>query len=239
MKTPLSSFNIPPGRILSGKYEVISLLGAGWEGEVYKVREKLTGIERAVKLFFPHRDKGGKNLKWYAQKLHKLKDCPIVIQYQTQDHWRFRGEPIPYLVSEYVEGELLANVIKKRPGKRFTVYEGLHLLYNLAVGMEAVHLLKEYHGDLHTENIFVCRQGLQFDLKVIDFYRWSTPNRENINDDICDLVKIFYESIGGKKHYRDQPKVVKEICCGLRRKLILKKFRTAGQLRYYLEHVEL
>ena len=52
----LSSFDLAPGRKLAGKFEIISKLGDGWEGEVYKVRENKTKIERAAKLFFPHRN---------------------------------------------------------------------------------------------------------------------------------------------------------------------------------------
>ena len=47
------SFNLHRGDCLAGKYQVVTLLGAGWEGEVYLVRESGTGIERTVKIFFP------------------------------------------------------------------------------------------------------------------------------------------------------------------------------------------
>ena len=46
------SFNLHCGDCLAGKYQVVTLLGAGWEGEVYLVRERGTGIERTVKIFF-------------------------------------------------------------------------------------------------------------------------------------------------------------------------------------------
>ena len=51
-------------------------------------------------------------------------------------------------------------------------------------------------------------------------------------------VEIFYEAVGGRRLYARQPSEVKAICCGLKRSLILKKFRTAGQLRQYLETME-
>ena len=63
-----------------------------------------------------------------------------------------------------------------------------------------------------------------------------TTKAENRQDDICDLVNIFHECLGGTKYYARQPKAVKYICCGLKRSLILKKFRTVSQLR---EHIEL
>ena len=45
----IQTFDLAPGRTLARKYEVVSRLGGGWEGEVYRIREKSTGIERAAK----------------------------------------------------------------------------------------------------------------------------------------------------------------------------------------------
>jgi len=109
------------------------------------------------------------------------------------------------------------------------------LLHTLAVGIEEIHLLHEYHGDLHTDNIIVSRYGLGFGLKLLDMFPWSAPKKQNIQDDICDLIRIFYDAIGGAKHYAKQPLAVKTICCGLKRSLILKRFRTTAQLREHLE----
>ena len=50
-----------------------------------------------------------------------------------------------------------------------------------------------------------------------------------------ELIRIFYDSIGGPRFYSKYPRQVKDICGGLRRKTISKKFRTAGHLRSYLE----
>ena len=47
-----SYLNLSVGQIIAQKYEIISLLGSGWEGEVYLTREKGTGIERTAK-FLP------------------------------------------------------------------------------------------------------------------------------------------------------------------------------------------
>jgi len=232
----IQAFDLQPGRILARKYEVVSRVGAGWEGEVYKIRERGTDIERAAKLFFPERNVGNKVADAYARKLHVLKDCPIVIQYHFQETVRFRGTPVTVLISEYVEGDILAGHIDKQPGKRLHVFQAAHLLHALAAGVESIHQLGQYHGDLHPENIIVRRLGLTYELKILDLFNWGRGGRETRYDDICDLVRVFYDAVGGRARYRNQPRQVKTICCGLKRTLILKKFRTARALRLHVEN---
>jgi serine/threonine protein kinase len=234
-KRLIESFDFNPGRILARKYEILTFLGSGWEGEVYEVRELATGIIRAIKLFFPHRNIANRATKFYAKKLHKLRHCSILIQYHTQENFTYRKNPITFLVSEFVEGELLSELRKKQRGKHFQPFEGLHLLHALASGVEEIHKSKEYHGDLHDDNIIIKRVGISFKVKLVDMYNWGPPNAENIRDDVCNLIRIFYDSIGGARFYSKHPQYVKNICCGLKRSLIIKKFRTAGYLREYLE----
>jgi serine/threonine protein kinase len=234
----VESFDLESGDVLVDKYEVVSHLGRGWEGEVYLVRELGTGIERAVKFYFPHRNPRNRTLNYYAKKLHKLRHCPILIQYHTQEMVDYEGIPIKFVVSEYVEGEPLTDFLKRQPGGRLDPFQAFHLLHALAAGIESVHNLREYHGDLHTDNIIVRRSGLGFDVKLLDLYRWRAPRRVNIQDDVCDLVRIFYDAVGGRQRYSRQPPEVKAICCGLRRSLILKKYSTAGQLRQRLETMQ-
>lgn len=234
----IEEFNLAPGRVLAKKYEIIDLLGSGWEGEVYLIREIATEIERTAKLFFPHRNLKDRSAQFYAKKLHKLRHCPIVIQYSAQDTITFRNKPVTVLISEYVEGELLSDFIQRQPGKRLTAFQALHLLHSLARGMECIHAMREYHGDLHSENIIVQRFGLSFDLKLVDLFYAGSPKKENIHDDTVDMIHVFYEALGGAKHYAKLPVEVKQICNGLKRSLILKKFRSAGQLRQYLETMQ-
>jgi len=234
----IDSFNFYPGRLLLRKYEVISRLGAGWEGEVFKVREKDTGIERAAKFFFPQRNPRNRASVFYAKKLHKLHHCPILIQYHTQETIIYRGVPVIFLVSDFVEGELLSRFLQRQPGKRVTSFEALHLLHSIAAGIECIHQQGEYHGDLHSDNIIVNRYGLGFDVKLLDMFHWGRPTAANIHHDVCELIRIFYDALGGARHYARQAPEIKNICCGLKRSLIIRKFRTAGDLREHLEMME-
>jgi tRNA A-37 threonylcarbamoyl transferase component Bud32 len=231
----IESFNLQPGRRLAGKYEVISLLGQGWQGEVYKIREISTNIERAAKLFYPHRNIRNREAATYAAKLHRLVECPILIQYHAQEVFNFRKTPITALISEYVEGELLSDHLKRFRGKRLPMFQAVHLLHALISGIECIHHLGEYHGDLHAENIIVRRLGLTYELKLIDLFHWGRATRVNRQEDICAAIYLFYDSLGGRKAYAGLPKQIKEIICGLKRTLILRKFPNAGDLRMAIE----
>lgn len=234
----LESFELLPGRRLARKYVVGELLGTGWEGEVYHVTEIATGIERAAKIFFPKRNPHNRAIKFYARKLDRLRDCSILIQYHTQESFRYAGTTIPFLVSEYVEGELLSELLVRQPGKRLHAFEALHLLYVLAKGVEEIHRLGEYHGDLHADNIIVNRVGLSFWVKVVDMYHWGRPTAAHLHDDILFLIRILYDAVGGSARYARQPPEIKEICSGLKRSLILEKFRSVRALREHLETLD-
>ena len=231
----ITSFNFEAGKLLANKYKIVQKLGSGWESEVYLLQEIRTGIECAGKFFFPHRNQKGLTSIRYAKRLHRLRHCPIMIHYFTQEKLMYKNQEIAFLVSEFVDGELLSDFLKRQPRKRLFPFQALHLLHALAKGFEMIHRAGEYHGDLHADNIIIHRYGLGFDLKVLDTYFWNTPKPENRRDDICDIIRVFYDSLGGQKHYSKQPEVVKNICCGLKRSLILKKFRSSSQLRHHLE----
>jgi serine/threonine protein kinase len=238
MGAVIESFDLPPGYVIAGKYKILTRLGSGWEGEVFKIEEVRTGIERAAKMFCPHRNVGNRTARRYAKKLHKLRHCPVLIQYHTEDVFRYKSTPVTVLISEYVEGVLLSEFLKELPGGRLAAFEAMHMLYALTRGLEDVHLRNEYHGDLHTENIIVSRYGLEFDVKVMDFYHWGPTTAENRHADICDLILIFHESLGGARRYAKQPGAVKYVCSGLKRSIILRKFRTMTHLRKHLETMQ-
>src|SRR5450432_2066730 len=80
--TKSKRFDFPAGRSIAGKYIIDQPLGSGWEGEVYVITEKSTGIRRAAKFYYPFRDPTGKSAIAYARKLDALRHCTILMQYQ-------------------------------------------------------------------------------------------------------------------------------------------------------------
>ncbi len=237
-RSRIISFDFTPGTALAGKYVVEEKLGGGWEGEVYRIRERLTGIERAAKFFYPQRNERDRSVKFYAKKLHQLRDCPIIIQYVTQERMEVQGEWVTFLVSEYAEGQPLSDFIIHQPGKRLPPFEALHLLHALAKGMATIHAKREFHGDLHTGNVLVRRRGLGFDVKLVDFYNLhGYKKRDQIQEDVIGLIQILHAAVGGPKYYARQPPEIKRIVRGLKYSLIQQRFRSALDLRDYLERL--
>ena len=89
-----------------------------------------------------------------------------------------------------------------------------------------------------SDNVIVQRFGLGFEVKLVDMFHWEDSKRECMRADIVDMVRIFYDALGGRARYASQPKAVKDICRGLKQSLILRRFRTAGALRAHLEQMD-
>ena len=231
-------FDFPPGKSVAGKYTVERPLGSGWEGEVYVIVERATGIRRAAKFYYPHRDPIGKSAIAYARKLDALRHCPILMQYHHQETTYVKRRKVIVVVSELVEGRKLSEFLGSQNGRRLSTFEALHVLHALAKGIAPIHARGEYHGDIHDDNIMIRRQGINFEVKLLDFFDLGKPTRAKIHKDVLNLVQVFHTLVGGREKYSDQPKVVKDIIRGLKDSLILERFQTAGDIQRHLETVE-
>ena len=232
-----SHIDLVAGQRLGAHYQVVEFLGSGWEGEVYKVREHATGIIRAAKLFYPRRTARKTRLVRYARKLFKVRTCPIVVQYHHRDTALVNDCKVDFLVSDFVDGDVLSRFLTYQRGNRLSEFEALHLFYAIVSGVEQLHFLGEYHGDIHSDNLMVSRRGLGFDVHLLDFYDLGRPTRAKIQDDVYDLIGILHEMIGGSAAYRNAGRLIKHIIKGRKRSLIRRRFRTAGHIRLALDNL--
>ena len=234
----IKRFDFLPGRTVAGKYLIEHALGSGYEGEVYAIRERTTGIRRAAKFYYPHRDPLGKSAISYARKMDALRHCPILLQYHHQELATVQRKKVVVVVSELFEGRQLSSFLSQQPDGKLTTFEALHVLYALARGIAPIHARGEYHGDIHDDNIMVRRQGIGFDVRLVDFFDLGKPTRKKIWKDVLNLVMVFHTIVGGRAHYAQQPKVVKDIIRGLKDSLILARFQSAGDIQRHLEHID-
>jgi serine/threonine protein kinase len=234
----VSTFDLSPGRTLGPHYFIVEFLGSGWEGEVYKVEERRTGIVRAAKLFYYRDGMRREPLLRYARKLYKLRSCPIIVQYHHRGIATIKGGTVEFVVSDYIDGEILSSFLAKQKGRRLTTFEALHLLYALAAGVEQIHFLGEYHGDIHSDNIMVKRRGLGFDVYLLDFFDLGRSTKDKIQYDVYDLISVLHEMIGGAAGYRRAGREIRQLIMGRKHYLIRQRFKMAGHLRIALENME-
>ncbi len=231
-------FDFEPQRVIAGKYTIDRPLGSGYEGEVYVITERSTGIRRAAKFYYPHRDPTGKAAIVYARKLDALRHCPILMQYHHQEIVSVRKKKVMVVISELVEGQKLSEFLLAQPRHRLSAFEALHVLYALAKGIAPIHARGEYHGDIHDDNIMIRRMGIDFEVKLLDFFDLGKPTRSKIHKDVLNLIQVFHTLVGGRESYAKQPKVVKDIIRGQKDSLILQRFGSAGDIARHLETLE-
>ena len=144
-----------------GPYEVVSLLGAGGMGEVWKARDTRLDRDVAVKVLLP----GGaasedlrQRFEREAKAVSQLSHPHVCALHDVGSH-----EGIQYLVMEYLEGETLA--------ARLAAKGALPLERLLAIGieiadaLEAAHRVGIVHRDLKPGNVMLTKSGV----KLLDF----------------------------------------------------------------------
>ena len=117
-----------------GHYEVVSSLGAGGMGEVYRAKDTKLGREVAIKLLLEEVSQDAEQLARFereAKVLASLNHNNIATLYGFESE----GET-SFLVMEVVEGETLADRISRGP---IPADEALPLFVQIAEGLEAAH----------------------------------------------------------------------------------------------------
>jgi eukaryotic-like serine/threonine-protein kinase len=144
-----------------GPYEILSRLGAGGMGVVYRARDIRLERDVAIKVLSPGLlpdEAARKRFNKEALALAKLNHPNIATVYDV-------GElnSADYLVMECVPGHSLAEEPKSRP---LTEKEAVALGVQIAVALEEAHEHSIVHRDLKPGNIMVTPKG---QVKVLDF----------------------------------------------------------------------
>lgn len=148
--------------VLSGRYEVISKIGAGGMADVYKGRDSMLNRHVAIKVLKKEYREDENFLKKFrseAQAAAGLMNPNIVNVYDVGED---RG--LHYMVMELVEGITLKDYIMKK-GKLST-REVISIAIQMCTGIAAAHAHKIIHRDIKPQNIIISKDGK---VKVTDF----------------------------------------------------------------------
>jgi len=155
---------IGEGALLANKYKLLSELGSGGMGVVYKAVNLSTKQEVAIKLIKPGMDSREVLARFNAERTAlAMMDHPSVAKILDA------GETLsgrPFFVMEYVKG---LPITKYCDDHRLSPTERLQLMAGVCEAVQHAHQKGIIHRDLKPSNILVTKQGNHHLPKIIDF----------------------------------------------------------------------
>ena len=143
-----------------GSYEILSPLGAGGMGEVYRARDTRLGREAAIKVLpaaFARDDERLARFEQEARSASALNHAGIVTIYEIG-----RADNTPYIAMELVDGRTLRDQLSEgaTPLRRLLAQAS-----QMADALARAHEAGIVHRDLKPENVMTTRDGI----KILDF----------------------------------------------------------------------
>jgi TolB-like protein len=147
--------------VLLGRYEIVTLLGSGGMGEVYRARDPQLGREVGVKVLRRRGEITRDQLDRFereARAVGALHHPNILAVYDIGV-----ADGAPYVVSELLEGETLRARLARG---RLSMDEAAGIARQIVSGLAAAHDKGIVHRDLKPENLFISNGGI---VKILDF----------------------------------------------------------------------
>jgi serine/threonine-protein kinase len=150
------------GRVFAGRYEILSELGRGGMGTVFRARDRELDDEVALKVLKTERDDQGAQVERLRQEIKIARAITHVNVVRAFDFGE--AERARYLTMEYVPGTTLRELIDAHRGLELT--PALQIAKQVCRGLAAVHRAGIVHGDLKPQNVMVMGNGIA---KLMDF----------------------------------------------------------------------
>ncbi|MEO8192128.1 MAG: protein kinase [Acidobacteriota bacterium] len=144
-----------------GPYEILSPIGAGGMGEVYRAKDPRLGRDVAIKVLPDSFSADPDRLRRFEQEARAagvLNHPNLTAVYDVGEH-----EGSPYVVTELLDGETLG---KRLAAGALPPRKATDVAIQIAHGLAAAHEKGIVHRDLKPENLFLVRDGR---VKILDF----------------------------------------------------------------------
>ena len=163
--------HIPPseqiGKVLGGKYRLISLLGQGGMGRVFAAEHILLGRQVAVKLLHPALEGDAELAERFLREARSASSIehPGIIDVLDAD----RDESgALYMVMELLQGESLSDFLKRK--QVVDPPEAVELARQVLDALYCAHEQGIIHRDLKPDNIFLVAEGGRGSrVRILDF----------------------------------------------------------------------
>ncbi len=143
------------------QYTIVSKIGEGGMGEVYRARDAKLGRDVAIKVLPSSYSQDAERLRRFeqeAQAAGALNHPNILSIYHIGTH-----DGAPYIVSELLEGETLR---ERMSGAALPQRKAIDYGWQIAKGLAAAHDKGIVHRDIKPDNIFITDDG---HVKILDF----------------------------------------------------------------------
>src|SRR3954447_2750355 len=150
---------------LLGPYEILSPIGAGGMGQVFRARDKRLGRIVAIKVLPPHRfavRDWSQRFRREAVAISALNHPNVCALYDVGETV-LDDETVSFLVMEFLDGETLRDRLRRGA---MPVRQAIDSAVQIANGLAAAHRKGLVHRDLKPENVFLTRDGV---VKILDF----------------------------------------------------------------------
>lgn len=157
---------LAPGATLAGRYRIVTQLGKGGMGEVYRADDLTLGVSVALKFLpaslaiDPVRLERFKSEVRVARQISHPNICRVFDLVESAPETRGR----PFITMEYVDGEDLASLLR-RIG-RLPHDKAVQIARQLCFGLAAAHEQGIIHRDLKPANIMLDGRG---NARIMDF----------------------------------------------------------------------
>ena len=157
------------GSIIGGRYELISQLGSGGMGKVYRARDRLRAEAQDRNPFIA--------LKVLSERFKEHPDSMIALQRESRRaqtlahpnvitvHEFFRDGPHLYMTMELLDGKPLDLLLQSDYSQGLTFDEAWPIIEGVGLALEYGHQKGIVHSDIKPGNIFICSDGT---VKVLD-----------------------------------------------------------------------
>jgi eukaryotic-like serine/threonine-protein kinase len=157
------------GKTVDGRYEVTRVLGEGGMGTIYEVRHTTLGRRFALKVL--RRDIADKelNLRFIQEaKAAAAIGHPNIVAVNDFGSIEIEGGgSVPYFVMEHLEGEGLAEVLRRET--TIEPRRAAGIVEQCVSGLAAAHAAGVIHRDLKPDNVFLTHVGEREFVKLLDF----------------------------------------------------------------------
>ena len=211
---------LEPGHVLGQRYEILSLLGEGGMGAVYKARD--IELNRIIALKTIRREYAGNSAIIERFKQELILSTQVTHRNVIRIYDLGEADGMKFITMEYVEGVDLRTLIHER--RKLPAEEAVDIIQQACKALEAAHAVGVIHRDLKPQNIMrdpngrilVMDFGLARTLEgdgmtqtgaLVGTMEYMSPEQAlgkplDQRSDIFSLGLIFYELLTGQTPFR-------------------------------------